>query len=127
MLDDNGGVIHNSGGKKVTRKFIVTTGGLFIEGESLAKKLKTLTNYFDSPQRRELLRKVQDHHSLYQGPPANPVCTRVKITSKMFQQLLFYYYGLKLFWDKIKSDLDEFDGPNTNHDDKMLSLFLTQY
>ena len=23
------------------------------------------------------------------------------------------------FWDKIKSDLDEFDGPNPKHDDKL--------
>ena len=106
MLEDNGGVIHNSSGKKVTRKFIVTTGGLFIEGEALVKKLKTLTNYFDSPQRRELLRKVQDHHSRYQGYSDNTGDTRVKSTTKMFQQCLFYYHGLKMFQDKIKGELD---------------------
>ena len=43
-------------------------------------------------------------------------------TKKMFQQCLFYYRGLKLFRDKIKSELDECDGPNTKHDDK---LFVT--
>ena len=47
--------------------------------------------------------------------------------ANMFQQCLFYYYGLKLFWENIKSDLDEFDGPNPKHDDKLFSLFLTRY
>ena len=30
MLDENGVVVCNLSGKKVTRKFIVTSGGLFI-------------------------------------------------------------------------------------------------
>ena len=38
--------------------------------------------------------------------------------TKVFQQCLLYYYGLKNFQDKIKSDLDERDGPNPEHDDK---------
>ena len=45
----------------------------------------------------------------------------------MFQQCLFYYHGLKLFWENIKSELDECDGPNPKHDDKLFVLFLTQY
>ena len=40
----------------------------------------------------------------------------------MLQQCLLYYHGLKLFQDKIRSELDECDGPNTKHDDK---LFVT--
>ena len=32
MLDENGVVIRNSSGNKVTRKFIVTPGGSFLEG-----------------------------------------------------------------------------------------------
>ena len=44
--------------------------------------------------------------------------------TKMFQQCLFYYHGLKLFWDKIKSELDECDDPNPKHDDK---LFVTVF
>ena len=44
--------------------------------------------------------------------------------TKMFQQYLFYYHGFKLFRDKIKSELDECDGPNTKHDDK---LFVTVF
>ena len=44
MLDDNGVVVRNSGGKKVIRKVIVTPGGSFLEGESLVKKLKSLAN-----------------------------------------------------------------------------------
>ena len=66
MLDENGVVIHNSSGKKFISKVVVTSGGSFIEGEALVKNLKALANYFDSPQRKERLRKVQDHHSLYQ-------------------------------------------------------------
>ena len=66
MIDDNGVVIRNSSGNKVIRKVIVTPGGSFIEGEALVKKLKALANYFDSPQRKERLLKVQDYHSLYQ-------------------------------------------------------------
>ena len=46
----------------------------------------------------------------------------MKIMTNMFQQCLFYYHGLKLFWDNIKSELDECDGPNPKHDDK---LFVT--
>ena len=42
--------------------------------------------------------------------------------TNMFQQCLFYYYGLKFLRDKIKIDLDECDGPNNKHDDK---LFVT--
>ena len=61
---------------------------------------------------------MQDHHSLYQGLPANPVDTQVTITTKMFQQCPFYYHGLNFFPDKIKSDLDECDVPNPKHDDK---------
>ena len=88
----------------------------------MVKKLKALANYFNSPQRNEQLLKVQDHHSLYQGSPANPGDTRVKRMTNMFQQCLFYYHDLKLFRDKIKSELDECDGHNSKHDDK---LFLT--
>ena len=90
----------------------------------MVKKLKTMVKYFDSPQRKERLQKLQDHHSLYQGSSANHVDTRVTIMTKMFQQCLFYYHGLKLFRDKIKSDLDEYDGPNPKHDDK---LFVTVF
>ena len=122
MLDENGVVIRNSSGKKVTRKVIVTPGGSFIEGEALVKRLKALVNYFDSPQRKERLWKVQDHHSPYQGLPANTGDTRVTSTTKIFQQCLFYYHRIKLFREKIKSELDKFDGPNTKHDDK---LFVT--
>ena len=39
--------------------------------------------------------------------------------TNMFQQCLFYYHGLNCFRDKIKSELDECDGPNTKYDDKM--------
>ena len=42
--------------------------------------------------------------------------------TKMFQQCLFYYHSLKLFQDKIKSDLYECGGPNPKYDDK---LFVT--
>ena len=44
--------------------------------------------------------------------------------TKMFQQCLFYYHGLKLFRDKIKSELDECDGPNRKHDDKLFVTIL---
>ena len=71
---------------------------------------------------RNDFKNVQDHHSLYQGLPANPGDTRLTSMTKMFHQYLFYYHGLKLFRDKIKSDLDECDGPNPKHDDK---LFVT--
>ena len=37
----------------------------------------------------------------------------------MLQQCLFYYYGLRYFRDKIKSDLDECDGTNPKHYDKL--------
>ena len=47
MLDENGVVIRNSIGKKVIRKFIVTTSGLFLEGEDLVKKLKAPANNFN--------------------------------------------------------------------------------
>ena len=104
ILDENGVVIRNYSGKKVIRKVIVTPGGSFLEREALAKKLKALANYFDSPQRTEQLRKVQDHHSLYQGSPANPGDTQMTSMAKMFQQCLFYYNGPKLFRDKIKTD-----------------------
>ena len=50
MLDNNGLVIRNSSVKKVIRKFFVTPGQSFLEGEALLKKLKALANYFDSPQ-----------------------------------------------------------------------------
>ena len=52
MIDNNGVVIHNSSGKKVTRKVIVIPGVFFLEGEALIKKLKSLANYFNSPQRK---------------------------------------------------------------------------
>ena len=42
--------------------------------------------------------------------------------TNMFQNFLFYYHGLKLFRDKIKSELDKFDAPNPKYDDK---LFVT--
>ena len=42
MIDENGVVIRNSSGKKVTRKVIVTSGGSFLEGEYLVKKFKAL-------------------------------------------------------------------------------------
>ena len=44
MLDENGLVICNLSGKKVTHKVIVTPGGFFLEGEALVKKLKALYN-----------------------------------------------------------------------------------
>ena len=78
-----------------------------------------MANYFNSPQRKERLQKVQDHHPLYQGSPANPGDTRVTSTTNMFHQCLLYYHGLKIFRYKIKSDLDECDGPNPKHDDKL--------
>ena len=37
-------------------------------------------------------------------------------------EVSLYYHGLKLFWDNIKSELDECDGPNPKHDDK---IFVT--
>ena len=40
--------------------------------------------------------------------------------TKMFQKCLFYYHGLKLFQDKIKSGLDICHGPTIKHDDKLL-------
>ena len=119
MLDNNRVVIRNLSGKKVICKVIVTPGGSFLEGEALVKKLKALANYFDSPQRKELLRKLQDHHSLYQGLPDNPGDTRVTSMTKMLQQCLFFYHVLKLFRGKIKSEVDESDGPNPKHDDKL--------
>ena len=39
--------------------------------------------------------------------------------TKMFQQCLFYYHGLKILWDKIKIELDKYDCPNPKHDDKL--------
>ena len=83
-------VIRNSIGKKVIRKIIVTPGGSFLEREALVKKLKALSNYFDLPQIKERLRKVQDHQSLYQGLPDNPGDTRVTSMKILFQQFLFY-------------------------------------
>ena len=99
MLDDNGVVVRNLIGKKVIPKFIVTLGRSFIEGEALVEKSKSLDNYFDSPQRKELLWKVQDHHSLYQLLPADPGDTWVTSMKNVFQNFLFYYHGLKLFLD----------------------------
>ena len=64
------------------------------------------------------MRKVQDHHSIYQVFPASPGDTRVTSMTNMLQQCLFYYYGLKFFRDKIKSEFDECDGPNPKHNDK---------
>ena len=55
MLDENRVVVCNSSGKKVIRMVIVTPCGLFLEGESLVKKLNALANYFDSLQRKEIL------------------------------------------------------------------------
>ena len=55
MIDENGVIIRNSSGKKFIRKVIVTPGGSFLEGEALVKKLKALSNYFDSPQGKERL------------------------------------------------------------------------
>ena len=55
MLEKNGVLICNLSGKKVICKVIVTPGGSFPEGEASTKKLKALANYFDSPQRKELL------------------------------------------------------------------------
>ena len=83
MLDNNGVVILNLSGKKFIRKVIVTPGGSFIEVEALVEKVKSLADYFKSPQRKERLRKVQDHHSLYRGLPANPGDTRVTSTTMM--------------------------------------------
>ena len=102
MLDENGVVIRNYSGKKVTSKVFVTPGASFLEGKDLVKNMKELANYFNSPQRKVRLRKAQDHHSLYQGSPENPGDTRVTSTTKMFHQCLFHYHGLKLFRDKIK-------------------------
>ena len=112
-------------GNKFICKVIVTPGGSFIEGESLVKKLKSLTNYFDSPQSKERLLKVQYHHSLYQGSPDNPGDTLVTSMTKVFHKCLFYYHGLKLVPDKINSELDEFYGPNPKHYDKMFVAVLT--
>ena len=104
MLDENGVVIRNSSGKKFIRKVIVTPGGYFIEGEALVKKVKAMSNYFDSPQRKEQLWKLQDHHLLYQGLPANPVDTQVTSMTKISHQCLFYYHGLNFFRDRIKGE-----------------------
>ena len=106
MLDKNEVVIRNSSGNKVIRKVIVTPGGLFLEGEALVNKLKALANYFNSPQRKERLQKVQDNHSLHQVLPANPGYKRVTSMKNMFQQCLFYYHDLKIFRHNIKSELD---------------------
>ena len=126
MLDNNGVVIRNSSGEKVIRKVIVTSSGSFLEGEALVKKLKSLAKYIDPTQRKERLQKVQDHHSIYQLLPANPGDTRVTIMTKMFQQCIFYYHGLKLFRYKTKSELDECYSPNPKHDDKFfVSIFDT--
>ena len=51
--------------------------------------------------------------------PANPVDTWVTSMIDMFQHCLFYYYGLKIFRDKIQSDSDQCDGPNPKLDDKL--------
>ena len=59
---------------------------------------------------------------MYQVFPDNPGDTQVTRMTKMFQKCLFYYHGLNFFQDKIKSELDEFDGPNPKQDDK---LFVT--
>ena len=124
MLDKNGVVICNSSGDKVIRKVIVTPGGFFLEGEYLVKKLKSLANYYDSPQIKERLRKLQDRHSLYQGSPANTGDARVTIMTKILQQCLFYYHGPKMFWHKIKSELDECDVPNLKHNDKLFATIF---
>ena len=91
MLHKNGVVIHHLSGKKVTRKVIVTPGGSFLEVEFLFMKLIALTNYFDSPQRKERLQKVQYIHSLYQGLPANIGDLWVTSRTKMFHKCIFYY------------------------------------
>ena len=102
MLDDNGVVIRNSSGKKVIRKVIVTPGGSFLEGEASVKKLKALANYFDSPQRKERLRKVQDHHSLYQGSLANLGDTQVTSTTKMFSSVCSINTASNNFGSRLK-------------------------
>ena len=63
---------------------------------------------------------MQYHYSIYQGLPDTPGDTRVKIMTKMSKNCLLYYYGLKLSWYKIRIDLDEYDGPNPKHNDKVL-------
>ena len=102
MIDEIGVVIRNSRGKKVIRKVIVPPGGLFCEGEYLVKKLKSLANYSDSLKRKEQHQKVQDHHPICQGLPANPGDTSVTSITKIFKHCLFDYHCLKLFRDKIK-------------------------
>ena len=63
---------------------------------------------------------MQDHHLLYQVLPDNPGDIQETSTMNIFQQCLFYYYGIKLFRDNIQSDFDKCDGPNPKHDDKLL-------
>ena len=90
----------------------------------MIKQLKALAKYLDSPKRKEQLQKVQYHHPLYQGPPANPGDTRVTRMKNMFQQCLLYYHGLNFFRDEIKSELGECDGLNPKHYDE---LFVTVF
>ena len=58
------------------------------------------------------------------GLPANTGDTWVTSMTNMIQKCLFYYQGLKLFQDKIKNELDECDGPNPKHYDKLFVTIL---
>jgi hypothetical protein len=79
---------------------IVKPGGPFPEGNELVKKLTAIATYFDHPQRLERLKKVQNHHHVPVGSPSRPGTTRVSSVHKLLTQSLYFYWGIKCFFDE---------------------------
>ncbi|KAG1693319.1 hypothetical protein DVH05_023783 [Phytophthora capsici] len=74
---------------------VCTVGGPFPEGARLIKKVRSLNNYFNSPQRVERLTKLQQFYGLPELSPIVDCDTRVASSVTLFQRTIVNYSAFR--------------------------------
>jgi hypothetical protein len=119
VSDANGQKLKLLTGKFKSSTESVIPGGPFPEGNELVKNLTAIATYFDHPQRLERLKKDQNHHHVPVGSASRPDTTRVSSVHKLLTQSLYFYWGLKCFFDEKSAP----DAWHSKEDDIFLKLF----
>ncbi|ETK77029.1 hypothetical protein L915_16667 [Phytophthora nicotianae] len=82
---------------------LCTVGGPFTEGATLIKKVRSLNNYFNSPQRTERLAKLQQFYCLPELKPIVDCDTRVASSVTLFQRTIVNYPAFKAYFQHCES------------------------
>jgi hypothetical protein len=101
-------LIDGDSNKTKKARCVVTEGGALPEGASVIRKLRALNNFFNSPQRVDRLRKLQDSLCLPTLKTVVDVDVRVASTCNLMKRSLVNYPAYKAYFRKHAPDTNSF-------------------